>query len=128
MHISCNSHASSFVKGDEPDEYDRRDELLNPLGLSGKYLFVYSYPLSRPAHFHHELTPDMTGEDLCVLGRTDYEAIYAAEDDPGHIPGMLNRATSDGPYGIWGHDFSDLFFEGINVDAEKKIVDFSMGS
>ena len=133
---SCSVHAASFVKGAEYDEnyIDKEyiNELYNPLGLSGEYTFSYSYPLSKIAEFQHALTPEMTGEDVLVLARKDYERIYREEEDvagdPGHIPGMLNRNTSSGPYGIWGHDFSDLYFEGINLIDESKMISFYMGS
>lgn len=132
MELSCNVHAASFVKGD-PDEGEMNVlELLHPLGLSGEFYFTYSYPLSLSASFPHTLTPEMTGEDILVLARADYERIYREEEEavgnPGHIPGMLNRASSPGPYGIWGHDFSDLYFEGIEINSEARQIEFGMGS
>jgi len=132
MNLSCNVHASSFVKGAERDEYEDMDGMNFPLGLSGNFYFSYDYPLSVIASFPHVLTPEMTGEDILVLARADYERIYREEDEavsnPGHIPGMLNRARSAGPYGIWGHDFSDLYFEGVRFDLKHFNVKFSMGS
>jgi len=133
MRICCNVHAASFVKNDpERGEWDDVSELQNPLGLSGEYTFVYDYPLSRVASFKHLLMPEFTGEDILVLARSDYEYIYEKEEqtagNPGHIPGMLNRQSSDGPYGIWGHDFSDLYFEVINIDATQMRITFGMGS
>lgn len=42
----------------------------------------------------------------------EYKRIYDEEEQiagvTGCIPGMFNRATSDGPYGIYGHDLGDL--------------------
>jgi len=132
QHISCNLHASTFVKGDEREDYEHADALMPALGLGGEFKFEYDYPLSNTAYFSHVLTPEMTGEDILVLARADYEKIYAeeeaAEGNPGHIPGMLNRQSSEGPYGIWGHDFSDLYFEGIIVNLETKMIGLSMGS
>lgn len=132
MELDCNVHAASFVKGNEREEYENVDDLLHPLGLSGDFYFTYTYPLSTAATFPHTLTPEMTGEDLLVLAKADYERIYKEEDDavgdPGHIPGMLNRQFSEGPYGIWGHDFSDLFFEGVNIEEDTKAISFGMGS
>jgi hypothetical protein len=50
-----------------------------------------------------------------------YEKIYEDEDaavgNPGHVPGMLNRAQSEGPYGIWGHDLRDLDLSGVYFDS-----------
>jgi hypothetical protein len=132
MNLNCNVHAASFIKGDEREEYDDVSELLHPLHLNGEYTFRYRYPLRRAATFNHVLTPEMTGEDLLVLGRIDYEEIYRQEEatagDPGYIPGMLNRQSSEGPYGIWGHDFSDLYFESVEIMPETKMISFGMGS
>lgn len=132
MKINCNVHAASFEKNGDVGKYDDVAQLKTPLGLSGKFAFKYTYPLSHAAHFRHMVTPDMTGEDLLVLACGDYERIYREEDqavgDPSHIPGMFNRAASHGPYGIWGHDFSDLYFEGIEIDTADRLISFSMGS
>ena len=38
--------------------------------------------------------------------------------DPGHIQGMLNRESSDGPYGIWGHDIGDLVLGGVTDNGD----------
>lgn len=131
MELNCNVHAASFKK-DDYNEYDDVEALFAPLGLTGDFMFQYTYPLSHAANFRHTLTPGMTGEDLLVLARADYERIYKEEDaavgDPGHIPGMLNRQFSEGPYGIWGHDFSDLYFESIEIDSGDRLISFGMGS
>jgi hypothetical protein len=132
MKLQCNTHAASFVKGGEVNEWDNVEGLQPALRLSGEFAFKYTYPLSHAAHFRHTLTPDMTGEDLLVLARGDYEQIYreeeAAAGNPGHIAGMLNRGSSAGPYGIWGHDFSDLYFESVEIDTADCLVEFGMGS
>jgi len=41
---------------------------------------------------------------------------------------LINRAETNGKYGIWGHDFSDLFLEGIFYDSKKKQVTLNIGS
>lgn len=132
MNLSCNIHAASFVKNGEQDEYDDVSALQSPLGITGAFTFIYDYPLSREAKFIHPITPDMNGEDILVIARSDYETIYkdeeAAAGHPGYIPGMLNRSTSAGPYGIWGHDFNDLYFEAIQINTKKMEIEFGMGS
>lgn len=132
MYLECNLHAATFVKGDTYDEYDDVRKLYTALNLSGEYTFCYTYPLSTAAFFKRELTPNMTGEDILVIARMDYETIYKTEiqatSNPGHIPGTLNRKTTAGPFGIWGHDFSDLYFEGIGINISTKAVVFNMGS
>ncbi len=135
IHISCNIHASSFTReGALAGEKDYQPPMVETLaGMpAGAYTFVYDYPLSREARIFHDVTGIISNIDLLLLARKDYEDIYAAEEaaagNPGHIPGMLNRSKSEGPFGIWGHDFSDLFFEGVDIDTDKMTVEFCMGS
>ena len=129
--IDCNIHAASFTR----EDVISGDEPMPETALSleaGVYGFKYDYPLSRVAVFMHELTAETTNIQVLELAKADYEAIYAAEDaaagPTGNIPGTLNRKSSPGPYGIWGHCFEDLYFEGVNINTEKKLVEFSMGS
>ncbi len=47
-----------------------------------------------------------------------YQRIYAEEErssaEPaGLVPGLLNRTRTEGTYGIWGHDISDLDLVGV---------------
>lgn len=127
--IKCNVLLMSVFKGMIHTRYDKipPDE---PLGLAGEFTFEYTYPLSQDATFVHVLDKDTTAMDILILGRSDYEQIYREEEqdagDPGNIPGMLNRASSNGRHGIWGHVIDDLYFEGINITDNK--VSFSMGS
>src|SRR5271167_1014631 len=99
--LDCNVRVVDFVKGMEIEsngDYTYPELPSNSaLNLEGTFTFEYDYPLSKQAKFEHVLTPDMTGMDLLVLGRVDYERIYQEEDaDMGYatpmIPGMMNRA------------------------------------
>jgi hypothetical protein len=140
--LSCNHHVASFSKEsamgsdiDDLDEDEYQEDVISsePVGFQkGVYTFVFDYPLSREAHFMHQLTPDMTWIDLLLLAKQDYEEIYRREDEAagptGNIPGMLNRASSDGPFGIWGHVMSDLYFESVEVDEGNFTVNFGIGS
>lgn len=130
-HISVNEHVVAY--GTESDGKKVDQSLHKKIGLvAGDYVFIYDYPLDREVRIQHTLTEETTPHDILLLGQTDYENIYKAEDDavghPGNIPGMLNRAHSDGPIGIWGHDISDLYFEGINIRRKKMEIDFDIGS
>lgn len=116
------------------DEESYEDKLSEkPLKIpAGTYTFVYHYPLTTKAQFQHPITPKTSIIDVLLLAKADYQAIYDAEEsksgNPGYIPGMLNRQVSKGPYGIWGHDMSDLYFEGVKVNTKKMTVTFSIGS
>jgi hypothetical protein len=95
---------------DYNDDYAKEIRALKPdeeVLPSGKYVLEISYPLTNP--FLHEFeTKGMTRRELVNLIVESYKEIYKSEEDPGYIPGMLNRAASDGQYGIWGHHMSDL--------------------
>ena len=127
MDIDCNLHVASFSKSQaRPKRLNTKLE-----EVSGDYVFKYTYPLRREATFKHSLQSP-TGAEILLLARADYEAIYKKEEeddcDPGHVPGMLNRAQSNGPYGIWGHDITDLYFETIHIDTVNKTISFVIGS
>ena len=117
LRLECSVHVASFNKKGG-----------KALGLpEGYYVFDYAYPLTNKATFTHALTVETTKFDLLRLVRQDYEEIYRVEgEDPGHAPGMYNRAESRGRYGIWGHDIGDLFCEGVRVNDRS--VSFQMGS
>jgi len=131
MNIDCNHHVASFCREDVGDE-ERYLVDDTPLGLTGEYTFVYTYPLSAAARFNHPLITSAGSIDILLIAKADYEYIYAEEDaacgETPNIPGMLNRDRSEGPYGIWGHCLSDLYFEEIQIDSEKKIITFCIGS
>lgn len=132
QNISCNVAVHEVEHGMVLKSYDRIPSK-DPLGLSGEFAFVYYYPLSHEPHIKHVLTPDMSAFDLLIIGRAHYEQIYREEDeDVGHatgmIDGMLNRQESGGRHGIWGHVLEDLFFEAVNIDRDKRIISFGMGS
>ena len=127
--IDCNLSVVGFLLNKEkPNEYTIFPKP-GAIGLEpGTYEFQYDYPLSKVAKFKHKLTSKTSGRNILRYAARDYKKIYAAEEDPGYIPGMFNRSSSDGPYGIWGHYMGDLFFEGIYIDPVKKVVTFGMGS
>ena len=76
---------------------------------------TYDYPLSNPVRKTHTTTnpAGWTREELCNRVMRDYAKIYEEEKESmkgpeSNIPGMMNRAQSDGVHGIWGHSMSDL--------------------
>lgn len=135
MNLSCNHHVATFNVSNPNRGCDKVYRIpLTPLNLpTGVYVFTYDYPLNNKAVFEHVLNKSTTAADLLQFGKEDYQKIYAEEDkttnrEPGNIPGMLNRNTTDGKYGIWGHSLDDLYFEQISIDDEKKTVYFAIGS
>lgn len=83
------------------------------------FQFKIDYPLSNPksVSITHDDGSGWTRQQMVNAIRTEYIKVYVEEEaavgNPGHITGMLNRRTSSGPHGIWGHDIGDLVLEGI---------------
>lgn len=132
MNIDCSIHISSFLANKPKGEYD---EYPKPGSLNlepGDYVFKYDYPLSTPAEFKRKLSSKTSARSILRFAARDYKRIYDLEDGKvgktGTIPGMYNRNTSDGPYGIWGHYMGDLFFEGIYINVDKRLITFCIGS
>lgn len=96
------------------------DELIDPDTIvisRDKITITFSYPLERETKLTFTNPGGFSRYDFFRCVYEGYKNIYAQEEavagNPGNIPGMLNRARSDGPYGIWGHVMEDLFLEGI---------------
>jgi hypothetical protein len=90
-----------------------------------KVKLMIDYPLARPVFF--ELTSQtisgFTRKQLIQAISKKYHEIYTEEEKTAKtktIPlkdrkGMYNRNETDGKYGIWGHDLSDLVLTDITV-------------
>jgi hypothetical protein len=77
--------------------------------------FTLTYPLTN--HYTREEThangKGWTRKQFINAVRRAYLFVYREEGaHPGYVPGMMNRAKSNGPYGICCHDRGDLFLEG----------------
>ena len=92
---------------------------------------TFDYPLSQPSTRQFFNEGGWTLYDFYRAVYEGYVKIYAEEEgaagDPGLIPGMLNRARSEGPHGIWGHGIEDLFLEGYQEVAPGEFK-LGMGS
>jgi hypothetical protein len=91
----------------------------------------FEYPLNNPVTFEFENKGGFKALDFLRCVHEVYSRIYQEEDsavgNPGYIPGMYNRAASDGPYGIWGHYMEDLWFEGA-VETSPGEFELMIGS
>jgi len=96
-----------------------------------KIQITFDYPLSHSVPIEFANPGGFTCWDFFKAVYDGYSQIYAEEEqavgNPGHIPGMLNRSVSQGPYGIWGHDMEDLFLEGFR-ETTPGCFDLGMGS
>src|ERR1035441_38239 len=69
----------------------------------------FDYPLTNPVVLSFKHKGGFTRKDFANVVHKGYKKIYKAESDPGYVKGMMNRSTSSGPYGIWGHYMEDLY-------------------
>jgi hypothetical protein len=100
---------------ENPDELVIEDENL---------AIIFSYPLEKEFIFYFANKEGWTRKELGKAISEKYKEIYKEENDaagdPGMIPGMMNRATSKGPYGIWGHVLGDLDLSSVNQNPDGK--------
>lgn len=108
------------IKDSPPDEV-----ILLP---NQEYELKISYPLTYP--FITKLKSNVKGltrRDVVNFVVKCYKQIYKKEDERtnvkvGKIPGMYNRNRTDGKYGIWGHDLSDLILCSLQINGNKLTV------
>jgi len=133
---------------EQDDEYkdiikklDAKEEILP----AGEYHLVIDYPLSRPYResitFANPVKREEIVEIICNRYRkiykleditsninpsgiicNRYRKTYKLEDITSNINPRYNRVHTDGEYGIWGHDLSDLNLYTIYVDENKVIT------
>jgi hypothetical protein len=114
---------TGYVWDDGTDRWKKRPDGYKPQRMEKgtKLKFSVTYPLTTTKNIELDLEGGWTIGQFIEAVIKAYKDIYDEEHravgDPGHIPGMLNRATSAGPYGIWGHDLNDLVLSGAQKDA-----------
>ena len=102
---------------------------------------VFSYPLEKPFEFKFKSEGGFTKKGLFHCITEQYKKIYKEEQESseidvekaqkertGYMALCMNRPTSNGKYGIWGHSIGDLWIEGIEYNSETKKVHLSIGS
>lgn len=87
----------------------------------------FDYPLNNPIELTFKSKNGFTLGDLFCCIYTGYKKIYREEGDAPMIPGMYNRQTSNGKYGIWGHVIDDLYLEGA-TEVKPGKFELSIGS
>jgi hypothetical protein len=119
--------------------YDRLVDPTQVVLRADRATLVIHYPLARPARF--EMLPDGADGSFTVGGLVRavaqrYAQVYDEEaktssKPAGKMPGLSNRNATDGKYGIWGHDLSDLVLEGMDIERDEQgqaIVELHVGS
>jgi hypothetical protein len=131
LSVGCNVPVQTYAK---TNGIGHADDIVpeTTFAIDGEFTFVYDYPLSGEARFAHTLVRP-TARELLRLGALDYQRIYdeeAASASP-PLPGggnLVNRPTTKGKYGIWGHGIGDLAFESLEVYPLAKQIRFGIGS
>lgn len=115
---------------------EMRNNVINPNDIvikDDKIFIRFTYPLSKDTTFEYENKGGFTRLDLYRCIYEGYKKIYDEEEevvgDPGTLSQrVLNRARSEGPYGIWGHYLSELWIERIFYNPQTKTVEIFIGS
>lgn len=112
----------------EIDEYDDKDDIyfkqntLNEI-ITTKFKCKIEYPLTTPVVFKLEKEGGLTLKEILEGISREYKRIYKEEDEStqlkvetvnkrsGGTSKLINRAKTNGKYGIWGHVIGDLVFE-----------------
>jgi len=101
--------------------------------LPKKVTLAVEYPVAKPVYF--ELTAKgegFTRKQIVEEISRVYHEIYKVEEETSKtktVPlekreGLINRNETNGKYGIWGHDLSDLYLNFIDVYKNRDGVIF----
>ena len=99
--------------------------------VSGKAYITY--PLKVIVEVEIE-NVETIGELLLKIAQT-YRIIYDEEEksstvdvlpEDERVP-LLNRNSTDGKYGVWGHDIDDLVFESVEI-YDNGVIEINIGS
>lgn len=114
---------------DDLDESCFKEHTLREI-ITTKFKCQISYPLSNPVEFKMEKEGGLTLKEILKGLSEEYNRIYEEEDEStklkvetisersGGESMLINRANTDGKYGIWGHDIGDLVFEGLDYKGK----------
>lgn len=102
------------------------DKIILPYQTAKIYI---DYPLNHPATFIIKtIEKGFTRRQLITEISKKYHEIYKLEESTANNKttpveqrqGLINRNETDGKYGIWGHDISDLDLSTIEVHKNSK--------
>jgi len=122
---------TSFQVAEFPDVAEGAKELIGAnkkITSRQRIRIKFDYPLKNATILTFRSKNGFTLKNFFQCVFMGYTRIYKDEGaNPGMIPGMLNRASSNGKYGIWGHVMEDLYLEGATEVRPGKF-ELSMGS
>lgn len=116
QHISMNVHIADINTKDNSD-FDK----LPPHQI---FSLVIDYPLDTPATYEIKTGRSGMGLNKLVgeIGKA-YKKTYDVED-----AWEETEEDPDPPFGIWGHDLSDLYLEQININYKTNKITLDVGS
>lgn len=92
-----------------------------------KITIIIDYPLERDYQFTLESPKGFTRAQLVKAISRHYAKLYREEEDSAKKKTLplkqrtsLNRNRTDGKYGIWGHDLSDLVLTSVEIYRNAK--------
>ncbi len=89
-------------------------------------ILIIDYPLSKPINIEIESSNSrgFSKDELVKIISREYKRIYKEEEESSAknkvVPkdarkGLINRNTTNGKYGIWGHDIDDLDLSAVII-------------
>jgi hypothetical protein len=100
-------------------------------------ILIIDYPVMVPVYFPLSSTGiGFSRRQLITAISLQYHSIYKEEEEtasdktvpPDERRGLQNRNQTNGKYGIWGHDLSDLDLSTVEVYRNKNgIIYLSLG-
>jgi hypothetical protein len=94
------------------------------------------YPLTNPYHFELRSKNGFTRSQLLKAIIEHYHQIYQEEEASATVKTLpmnerktlINRNTTNGKYGIWGHDIADLVLTDVSVyETDNKEIVLILG-
>lgn len=138
----------AYGSKEDPSPYvhlaDPKDDIANMLEPDEivihkkKIRIKFDYPIDSEPVFLLEAPAGSAGFSRAQLAYTVskiYQYIYEDEDkssqtiqkNPG-LPNLVNRGTSDGRYGIWGHSLGDLDLGSVSYNPAEDLYSLSVDS
>lgn len=129
VHVESLSEIDKEIASNIISGYDEQKKRIVKYLLNGPVTGVchISYPLTNPVDLPI-IDANTIGDILWDISMK-YREIYEIEEESATTKttpidertGLINRNRTDGKYGIWGHDLSDLYFEGLSIHEDGQI-------
>lgn len=113
----------SYFRDVEPLKYEVYiDEHKKVLAPNKIYELIIDYPVTRP--FITKIKGPKTLRQVVDFAVKQYRKMYELERKTSkkkeqNIPGMFNRAQTDGKFGIYGHNLGDLSIDSVRIKGNK---------